>query len=454
MKNDLDIKLSFNNDILLIINQVINETNDSFVYEYNNMINNYIKNPFIEKYIETINKETNDMINFIENNRDYLRLKLNEIFTLNTDTILTDLEQKLNNTVKAINSYNSHFNSFKLSNEIMTFLDSFGTNIIFPKYKDIKEMLDNRTEEVILKNLEINSQDFIKVYNYKIFNKKASEIDNNLTYIFKDMNKSLNNYGLTNEKYKKNLEIEISNYQNYYQGIRRFDDIDNENIKYKQKLADIKLDKTFQELKNSSQNIILFLESFNLFNNFDEKINQYYNEINYQKVISENLIIKNDEYYNLFSSQLNNLTNLSLEYYKNVNLTYNRMKNSIIEHIYEIGKLLDIRANITYEIIPIKYMEIKNNVSSINESRYKGQNSIIIEDYTKISDETKHIIKTTIEKDIVENNFTLDIIVEEEEIERLKVIEKVINKNKILYKYLFSYFTILRKIRKNYKPSI
>ena len=204
MKNDLDIKLSFNNDILLIINQVINETNNSFVYEYNNMINNYIKNPFIEKYIETINKETNDMINFIENNRDYLRIKLNEIFTLNTDTILTDLEQKLNNTVKAINSYNSHFNSFKLSNEIMTFLDSFGTNIIFPKYKDIKEMLDNRTEEVIFKNLEINSQDFIKVYNYKIFNKKASEIDNNLTYIFKDMNKSLNNYGLTNEKYKKN----------------------------------------------------------------------------------------------------------------------------------------------------------------------------------------------------------------------------------------------------------
>ena len=126
------------------------------------------------------------------------------------------------------------------------------------------------------------------------------------------------------------------------------------------------------------------------------------------------------------------MTNLSLEYYKNVNLTYNRMKNSIIEHIYEIGKLLNICANITYEIIPIKYMEIKNNVSSINESRYKEQNSIIIEDYTKISDETKHIIKTTIEKDIVENNFTLDIIVEEEEIERLKVIEKVINKNKIL----------------------
>ena len=197
-------------------------------------------------------------------------------------------------------------------------------------------------------------------------------------------------------------------------------------------MADIKLDKTFQELKNSSQNIILFLESFNLFNNFDEKINQYCNEINYQKVISENLIIKNDEYYNLFSSKLNNLTNLSLEYYKNVNFTYNRMKNSIIEHIYEIGKLLNICANITYEIIPIKYMEIKNNVSSINESRYKEQNSIIIEDYTKISDETKHIIKTTIEKDIVENNFTLDIVVEEEEIKRTKVIEKVINKNKIL----------------------
>ena len=68
------------------------------------MMNN-IKNPFIEQYKKTLNKETNEMIYFIKKLKEESRDDLNKLFTLNSDNILVEIENKLNNTVRAVEAY-------------------------------------------------------------------------------------------------------------------------------------------------------------------------------------------------------------------------------------------------------------------------------------------------------------------------------------------------------------
>ena len=80
-----------------------------FENEYLNMMNNIIKKAFIEQYTLTLNKET-EMNYFIEEIKEEGRDDLNQLFTLNSDNILNDIEIKLNNTLKAVQLYNYHFN--------------------------------------------------------------------------------------------------------------------------------------------------------------------------------------------------------------------------------------------------------------------------------------------------------------------------------------------------------
>ena len=423
MQNNLDIKFSFSDRIVIFINNILNITKKSLINEYNYYINNYIKIPFKEQYINTINKETSDMINFIEKNRQEIRLQLNKIFTLNVDTILSDIDKKLDNTKKAVLAYKSYFETFKISPEINKFLINFGKEIIYPKYKDIKGKLDNITSHIKMENIEINCELFEKEYTFTKFENKVNEININLSYDFNEMNKSLINYGTTYNVYEKNLKKEISNYER----IRILDDSNNEKTAYKQKVADLKLDQTFYELKKSSESLILFIETLNLFSDFEEKINKYINDINYKSIISENLIIKYDEDYKELNSRLRKLTNLSLEYYSKASAIYNSMKDSIFNSIFKIEELLDNCSNITFEVIANKYDEIINDFISINETFYKEEDDqIIIDDYSK----NNFIIKALIGKNIIESQFILEIIYEEEEIKIPKIRGKIINKNK------------------------
>jgi len=256
-------------------------------------MNNFIKNPFIEQYKTTLNKETNEMKYFITKLKEEAKVGLNKLFTLNTDNVLTDIENKLNNTVRAVEAYKSHNETFKIPKDVKIYLDDFGKDVIYPKYQNIKNMLDEITKEIIIDNLYKNSEEFKKKYQIEIFENKINEINNNMTENFKEMNESLKKYGALESEYKKNLDKEISNYQR----IRRLDELDNEKIIYKQQAANLKLDKTFQELKKSSLFVLDFIQNFNEFSKFDEKISKYINDINYQNIISNNTINKYSNYF-------------------------------------------------------------------------------------------------------------------------------------------------------------
>ena len=426
MKNDPNIDLNFEQNIKTIIGQTLDGRRNIFENEYINLMNSIIKGPFIEQYTNTINKEANNLNYEVEKIKEGGREELNKIFTLNADTVLTDIETKLNETLKAVKLYNNQFDTFKISDEIQIYLDNFGKDIIYPYFENIKNILDDVTKELIMSNLEKNSEEFEKEYSLEIFENKANEINLNLTSHFNEMNTSLKNYASTEEEYESNLKKERANYQR----IRILEETDDEKIKYRQQAADYKLDQTLQELKNSSKSIKEFIESLNLFTNFEEKVNKYINTINYQNGVSEKVIKKNTEYYEVLSTKLYELNSLSLKYYDKVNSTYNKLKEFIINKIQSIYESIEKSNNITYEVIANQYIVIKNDFSPTNKKIDDKKESISVDDYIKEEEVGNYTIKTTIENYKIDNEFALDIIFEKEEnVKKPKVLGKVINKN-------------------------
>ena len=427
MKSDSSIGLNFEKNIKTIIEQTLDGYRSNFEDEYLNMMNNIIKNPFIDQYTKIIQKETNELTYYIENRKEEIKEDLNKLFTLNSDNILLDIECKLNSTLKAIQLYNYHFNSsFKISSEVQQYLENYGKDIIYPKYEDIKSILDKYTIDLIMDNLIKNSEEFEKEYSIEIFKNKSETIIKNLSFYFDDMNISLKKYGLSDDEYKKNLENEISNYKR----IRRLEDTDDEKILYNQQAADYQLDKTIQELKNSSINIKEFLSSLNLFNNFDDKISKYIRDINYQNTASENTIQKNKDYYDELSFKLYELYTLSMKYYNKVNSTYYELKEFIMNKINLINNLIEKCSNITYEIIANKYVEYKDEFNPVNKEFKEEKDSIVIDTYEEtIGNSLSYFVKSKVEKFQVDNAFTLDILMTGE-LKKTKVVGKVVNKNK------------------------
>jgi hypothetical protein len=389
-------------------------------------MNNYIKNPFIQKYSKTLNEETNKMLHFVEENRELAKADLNKIFTLKPDDILSEIENKLNNTLKAVEAYNLHFNNFNIPDIVKKFLEQYISNTISPKYEEINNILNTATKDLIMNNLETNSENFKNSFNSDEFESKNKEIIDNLTISFNKINESLKSYGAIESEYSEKLEKEIVKYNR----IRILDELDDDKIAYSRRIADVKLDETFQEIKNSSENIKQFIESLNLFKEFEEKINKYINDINYQYGISQNTIKKNKDYYDELNDKLYELNSYSLGYYKKVNSSYHKTKELILESIEKINELIENCTNITFKIITDKYIEYKDNFNAIYVPNKREEDEQNFDDYNERIDDKIYIVKAKIKSYKIENEIQMDIKFEDEEMKKPKIEGSLINKNR------------------------
>ena len=419
IKNDVNIKIDFNSKIITIIEEALDNKKSLFESEYMTMINSYIKSPFIEEYRKILIKEKNNILGLIDNNKESLKIKLDKLSIMEPDQTLTDIENKLNETLYSINIYNLHFNSFKIPDSVKTYLDEFGKNIILPKYKTILNDLNVATKEIIISNLNENSIKFENAYSSNAFYLKTKDIMDNLTDCFKQINTYINNYGVIEEKYLENLNKQIS--KSYR--LRRLDNLEkNEKNNNKQRYPDYKIDKTFQELKDSSLSI---KESIpNYFDKFNDKINKYIDDINYQKVYSQNSI-QNIGGEDEANQKLNDLNLLSTQYYKQANYNFSVLRDFINKSVYDLDNLIQKSENITFETLRKKYIKIKDDFISTNKIINQTNVLISIPDYENIDDNIR--IKTKIENYSIINQFYLDVQFIDENIRKPKVIGKVYN---------------------------
>ena len=436
MKIDPNINMAFNENIKVYIEQILDGKRYVFEDNYINSINSYIKEPFIKQYSKTLNDESKDMINFIGENKEQARNQFNKLFNLKTHDVLLDIEEKLNNTLNSIKDYNSHFDSFCIPDEVKIYLNNYVLNSIKPIYDQAKSILDSSTRDLIFENLEQNSEAFKNAYSIQDFDSKVNEINYNLTTEFNTINETLKSYGIINSKYEENLEKEKVKYER----IRRLDDLDEDKITYSRQAANIKVEESFQKIINSSFEFKKFIDTLNLFNEFEEKLEKYNNSIQYQYSSSQINIQNNNQYYDELNEKLEELYHFSNQYYNKVNNSYYKVKKLIESSAEQINNIIEKCANITYDTLANKYIEIKNKFQAVNETNNEVKDSIPVNDYNAKIEDKKYVIKTEIDSYKKENEFKLDIKFEEGNEKNPKVIGYIKNKNrpKLLYIDLYS----------------
>ena len=368
MKNDITLINSFNISIIDFIKILLE--NNRFVYgnEYKTMMNSYIKNPFIKQYSKTIQEATNNMINYIQENKELLRIELKDLLIIDKDETLNNIEIKLNDTLEAIENYKSHFKSVEISENIKNFLDTYVESNILPKHQEIKNILDSKTKNLVIDYLNKNSEDFKKSFNFERIGLQL----NNTDHLFKNeyfdiIIQSLKEYGVIDSIYLENLEKKL---------------IDNSNSSMRlleennEKIVDLKLDKTYSQLKESSQNNKQFVETTNIFSDFNKKIDKYIKNIEEQYEVSKNTIKKQsyteEENEELYQS-LEELKDLSISYYNKVKINYDKIKENIEKSILNIDKFIQKSYDITNNTIYDKYKEISNNYNAINNKINKEE---------------------------------------------------------------------------------
>jgi len=374
IKNDFTLKNNFNKNIADLIATVFENKRNIFEDEYINMMNFYIKFPFIEQYSKIIKEYTDDIINFIHEKKESLRLELKELSVINQDDTLKNIETKLNDTLNSIEEYKEHFEGIKISKDIQDFLDNFASKNILSYHQEIKNILDDKTKNLLIESLSKYSDNFKSAYLSENIESRFNEIIN----LFKNssfdiINKSLKKYGMEKEVYLENLDHTIKNTDN--ESYRRLEEIQNGH-------SNLKVENTLKLLKSSSQSAKQQIQTLNLFSNFEEKINKYRNIINEEYEITK-ISIKKRKYTEETSNELNkildDLKEISILYYDKFKENYDKTKEYIEDSILKIDKLIEKVSNITNSAINDKFQEIMDNfhnISEKNETNEKKQNII------------------------------------------------------------------------------
>ena len=439
--NDVSIETSFNGVMHNEIIEILYSLEKEFDKSYLDFMNKYFKDKLISSYTKVMNDKTADMVLNIVEQRELLKSFLDDIFSLEPDSVLNDINNKINNTLRSINKFNTHFTAFNISDNLVDYLNNFGKNNIQPKFDGILDILNKETKNKITETIGKNSKNYLEYFNDKEFIEKSNNTYINIDekYI-KNINESIEEYG--KENYPINLENEIN--RQTERNIRRLERLLTEEeieSEHKEKIADKSIDDTFSKILTSSNSTKRFINSFEKFNDFDKIINENINKLNsaYKfslKIIKDNNYV--EETYNNLTSMLSQLKQKTLDYYKNVNNSFYILKTYLKNSIDNIDDNLNKCANITYDIFAEKYENI-SQVEKINITNNKTsddiEKSLIVDNQNRITT-VNYTISNILEKSIFIFDYTYK---KEGNIKKPKLKASVINQSrpgKIYFKFI------------------
>ena len=432
LTTDLSIELSFSEKINQKIKTKFNSVQLEIETDYLNLLNKYFKKQLIESYSKVMNAKTAQMINTIKNERESLKSKIDDYFTLEPDSVLNDINLKLNNTLNSIKKYKAHFNTFKISDDISQFLNNYGDNSIKPKFEQFVNLVNEATKDKIYSTIEANALDYINHFNKEEFNQQSTEIYSNIKGQYIDnINASINNYGI--EEYPNNLETEINAVGEKIRR-RRLRGLTEDEITniIKERVADKAIDDTFSKLLASSNNAKVFINAFKKFDEFNSEIEKNINNFNSAYKSSLNLIKKNnyeEEIHNSLIQKLSELKNFTMDYYNNISESFNIIKNYLNNSIHEIDSNLIKCANITYSTFEEKYINISKDVESINFEDSKNEEEL--KGTESVPNQNKNInVNYTISNMMKKTKFNFDLVFEGNELKKPRVKVNIINQSK------------------------
>lgn len=365
---DVSIQNSFDKNVLDKINDNLLDLQPTLESNYETMVESFFKEKLISSYSNFMNKKTNEMIKTVYEQKELLKAEIDDLFTLDSEKVLRDINEKINITLDSINEYNAFIETFFISNDIKEYINEFALSKVLPVISDFQIELNKVTKDKIVENINKNSEKIESLNPEQFINdsKNYTQYFNNNYFI--DINSSIENYGI--DDYKKNLDLERKNKGENLRRRLSGEETEEEMAKYaKEKINDKGIDESFQRILNLSLDTQSFLNGLEAFSDFEKKINNYIKKVNLAYKKSSELIVKNnytDDTESFLNEKLSNLTNISLNYYTIINGSYFDLKNYLNKSIIDMISLLNKCQEITYKTFNQEYRNISNKTKNLS----------------------------------------------------------------------------------------
>ena len=421
LNKDTSIKLSFNE---IIINRIYNNfvaIVSELERDYKALLNEQFKKKLVNSYSKVLNDQTNDLVKTFNDLKQNIKSMFDGLFSLDIEEVLNEANTKMKIILDSVEEYKTHFNSFKIPEELILFFETYGDNIIKPAYQGLETYINKETKNLTLQYLEKNSKDYENKYKNCEFTNKIETTyslikDEGIDSIFNEINL----YGTSENEFKGKIQDEINKMER--RNIRRLNGEETEvDISEENKVAGESIDVNFYKLFNLSKNTIKFIETYDYFDKFIEKIEKYVKRLNISYKDSENIIenlYKEDDINSILIDKLQFLYNLTIDYYNEIKLNYNKLRKYIEESLNEIYYLLNRSANITYKTFEDKFEEISNNCESIDKEYDEIKNINTIKHtsigHTLFSEISEYTIVADIEAIIKKARFKFSLSTEVE----------------------------------------
>ena len=432
LQEDVSIERSFNQLVLDRIDANLNTMKPEMEKNYQTKLELFLKDKLIDSYSKTINEKTREMVRLVNEQKEELRSKIDDLFSLDSDRVLYEVNEKINNTLDAINEYSNYFETFIISNGIKDYLSSYGSSTIKPIFEKFKIELNKATKDKIQLNIDKNSENIVKLNpNDFILQSNRSYQYFNTNY-FENISNSINSYGP--DDYKSNLDLERS--QKRQRLLRRLEGSETEEEiaqESYERIADSGIEETFQKIINTSTNIKNYFDSLEAFRDFDKIINKYKNDINNGYKSSKTIISKNEyeeEIDNYLNEKLTNLTNIANNYYDKINESYYYLRDYLNKSLDIIHNSLNQCENITYITFNEEYDKIANETNEINAKYTKNEDKLNRIEYSKKTEHKENKVSADVFDNREYNEFKFNLILEGTTHKKPRVIANIVDKSR------------------------
>ena len=350
-KEDIFINLYYNENINLIINENLNEIIPDLENNCQNLLSINLEDYFEKSYEKILSNKSHNIVNIINEQTEILKIRLANLFILDSDKTVEEINIKINKGLEAIKEYNDLSNNFILSEELIDYLENYGNNTLIPCFTGINNILTENSESQI--------QYIDKYYSNSL---KYNEFVNLLNYI----------YSLIIFNYSKKIRNSIYSYEeNLLKKVNNFDLI---NFSDNDKLRINNIDEIFNKLFIYSEQFKSMIEKLYTSDEFDSEMSQNFKNLNsfYRK--NKNNI---ENFIPIIDEELLKIANKTLEYYTSINTTFYKIKNDLKKEIEQIRNLLNKCFNTTISTILNKYDEILKEFRPLNLSYDNIEKNII-----------------------------------------------------------------------------
>jgi len=391
LQEDVHIKTSFVQTVIDLIDDNLAEMQPDLSKNYLKLVESFFKDKLLNSYTSYMNKKTDEMIKFVNNEKEILIAYLDDLFSFDTNSILNEIYQKINNTKDAIKEYKDHLDSFVLSDDIKEYFNDFAQSKVVPLLSSFQTEINKATKDKIILNIEKNSQNISKLNSSEFIKatKKASEYFKN--DYFASINSSIESYGTTD--YEKKLDMEMKNKElslrRRLSGEETEEDIEN-NVK--ERINDRGIEETFEKILNKSVTIKNYFDGLEAINDLDKKINNNFKKLAFSSKKANETIIKNnydEEVNKILNEKLQNLTNISQEYYDNINESFYNLKNGLNQSLIYMNNILIECADITYKTFNKKYQNISDKTVRVNKKYSNNSKKFNQIEYSRKTEHSK-----------------------------------------------------------------